>query len=115
GHVHTSYEQAVIATGRIQSYGPNLQTIPIRTEMGQQIRKAFVPRNDDYLLLAADYSQIELRIAAELSQDEGMMATFTENEDIHTATAMKIYDVDFDGVTAEMRRRAKTVNFGIIY
>ena len=115
GHVHTSYEQAVIATGRIQSYGPNLQTIPIRTEMGQQIRKAFVPRNDDYLLLAADYSQIELRIAAELSQDESMMATFTENEDIHTATAMKIYDVDFDGVTAEMRRRAKMVNFGIIY
>jgi DNA polymerase-1 len=115
GHVHTSYEQAVIATGRIQSYGPNLQTIPIRTEMGQQIRKAFVPRNEDYLLMAADYSQIELRIAAELSQDQGMMETFVNREDIHTATAMKIYDVDFDGVTDEMRRRAKTVNFGIIY
>lgn len=115
GHVHTSYEQSVIATGRIQSYGPNLQTIPIRTEMGRQIRKAFVPRNDEYLLLAADYSQIELRVAAELSRDEGMMATFVEGEDIHSATAMKIYNVDADGVTSEMRRRAKTVNFGIIY
>ena len=115
GRVHTHYEQAVIATGRIQSYGPNLQTIPIRTEMGQQIRKAFVSRSDDYQLMAADYSQIELRIAAELSLDEGMMATFLNGEDIHTATAMKIYDVDFDDVTTEMRRRAKTVNFGIIY
>ncbi len=115
GRVHTSYEQAVIATGRIQSNGPNLQTIPVRTEMGRQIRKAFVPRDDDYLLMAADYSQIELRIAAELSRDEGMMETFIRNEDIHSATAMKIYDVDYDGVTDEMRRRAKTVNFGIIY
>ena len=115
GRVHTSYEQAVIATGRIQSHGPNLQTIPVRTEMGRQIRKAFVPRDDDFLLMAADYSQIELRIAAELSRDEGMMTTFIQKEDIHSATAMKIYDVDFDGVTDEMRRRAKTVNFGIIY
>ena len=115
GRVHTSYEQAVIATGRIQSYGPNLQTIPVRTEMGRQIRKAFVPRNDDFHLMAADYSQIELRIAAELSRDEGMMATFIQKEDIHSATAMKIFEVDFDGVTDEMRRRAKTVNFGIIY
>ena len=115
GRVHTSYEQAVIATGRIQSHGPNLQTIPVRTEMGRQIRKAFVPRDDDYLLMAADYSQIELRIAAELSRDEGMMETFIRNEDIHSATAMKIYDVDYEGVTDEMRRRAKTVNFGIIY
>ena len=115
GRVHTSYEQAVIATGRIQSHGPNLQTIPVRTEMGRQIRKAFVPRDDDYLLMAADYSQIELRIAAELSRDEGMMETFIQHEDIHSATAMKIYDVDPDGVTDEMRRRAKTVNFGIIY
>ena len=115
GRVHTSYEQAVIATGRIQSHGPNLQTIPVRTEMGRQIRKAFVPRDDDYLLMAADYSQIELRIAAELSRDEGMMETFIQHEDIHSATAMKIYDVDYDGVTDEMRRRAKTVNFGIIY
>ena len=115
GRVHTSYEQAVIATGRIQSHGPNLQTIPVRTEMGRQIRKAFVPRDDDFLLLAADYSQIELRIAAELSRDEGMMTTFIQKEDIHSATAMKIYDVDFDGVTDEMRRWAKTVNFGIIY
>ena len=115
GRVHTSYEQAVIATGRIQSHGPNLQTIPVRTEMGRQIRKAFVPRNDDFLLMAADYSQIELRIAAELSRDEGMMETFIQHEDIHSATAMKIYDVDQDGVTDEMRRRAKTVNFGIIY
>lgn len=115
GRVHTHYEQAVIATGRIQSYGPNLQTIPVRTELGQQIRKAFVAGSDNHRLMAADYSQIELRIAAELSKDEGMMATFRNHEDIHTATAMKIYDVDFEGVTAEMRRRAKTVNFGIIY
>ncbi len=115
GRVHTSYEQAVIATGRIQSHGPNLQTIPVRTEMGRQIRKAFVPRDDDYVLMAADYSQIELRITAELSHDEGMMETFIQHEDIHSATAMKIYDVPPDGVTDEMRRRAKTVNFGIIY
>ena len=115
GRVHTSYEQAVIATGRIQSHGPNLQTIPVRTEMGRQIRKAFVPRDGKYLLMAADYSQIELRIVAELSRDEGMMTTFRQKEDIHTATAMKIYNVDFVGVTEEMRRSAKTVNFGIIY
>jgi DNA polymerase-1 len=115
GRVHTHYEQAVIATGRIQSYNPNLQTIPIRTELGQEIRKAFVPRNDGYLIMSADYSQIELRIAAELSRDEGMMETFRKGEDIHTATAMKIYEVDFGAVTADMRRQAKTVNFGIIY
>jgi DNA polymerase-1 len=115
GRVHTTYEQAVIATGRIQSVNPNLQTIPVRTEMGQEIRKAFVPRNDHFLLLAADYSQIELRLAAELSQDEGMLETFISNGDIHTATATKIYDVEPEDVTAEMRRQAKTVNFGIIY
>ncbi|MBT5873388.1 MAG: DNA polymerase I, partial [Candidatus Latescibacteria bacterium] len=115
GRVHTYYDQASIATGRIQSSNPNLQTIPIRTDMGQEIRKAFVPRSDEYLLLAADYSQIELRIAAELSQDEGLMETFLNEEDIHSATAMKIYEVDTEDVTAEMRRRAKTVNFGIIY
>ncbi|MBM3264808.1 MAG: DNA polymerase I, partial [candidate division Zixibacteria bacterium] len=115
GRVHTHYEQAVIATGRIQSYNPNLQTIPIRTELGQQIRRAFVPRSDDFLMLSADYSQIELRIAAALSEDEGMIETFRHGEDIHTATAMKIYEIDKEGVTTEMRRQAKTVNFGIIY
>ena len=115
GRVHTHYEQAVIATGRIQSYNPNLQTIPVRTELGQEIRRAFVPRNNQYQILSADYSQIELRIAAELSQDAGMIETFRNKEDIHTATAMKIYDVGFGQVTADMRRQAKTVNFGIIY
>lgn len=115
GRVHTHYEQAVIATGRIQSYNPNLQTIPVRSELGQEIRRAFVPRNDAYQLLSADYSQIELRVAAELSQDAGMIETFRNKEDIHTATAMKIYDVGFGQVTADMRRQAKTVNFGIIY
>ncbi len=113
--VHTTYEQAIIATGRLQSHGPNLQTIPVRTEMGRQIRKAFVPRDDDYLMMAADYSQIELRIVAELSQDESMMNTFIQDDDIHTATAMKLYNVSLAEVTDEMRRRAKTVNFGIIY
>ena len=115
GHVHTTYEQAVTATGRLQSSGPNLQNIPVRSEFGREIRKAFVPRSPEYLLLSADYSQIELRLAAEISGDVGMQQTFKENGDIHATTAMKVYEVDEAGVTVEMRRRAKAVNFGIIY
>ena len=112
GRVHTHYEQAVAATGRLQSHAPNLQTIPIRTELGREIRKAFVPRSEAFELLAADYSQIELRIAAELSGDEAMNEVFRTGRDIHTETAEKIYGVDADD---ERRRQAKTVNFGIIY
>ena len=115
GRVHTHYEQAVTATGRMQSHGPNLQTIPVRSEQGREIRKAFVPRNDAFTLLSADYSQIELRIAAELSGDEGMLEIFRSGGDIHTATAMKIYGLDEEDVTADMRRESKMVNFGIIY
>ena len=115
GRVHTSYEQAVTATGRMQSHSPNLQTIPIRSQQGREIRRAFVPRDEDYVLLSADYSQIELRVAAELSADVDMLQTFREGGDIHMTTAMKIYDVEAEGVTDDMRRQAKTVNFGIIY
>ncbi|NKB72740.1 MAG: DNA polymerase I [Candidatus Latescibacteria bacterium] len=115
GHVHTHYEQAVTATGRMQSSGPNLQNIPIRTDQGREIRRAFLPAGDEFTLLSADYSQIELRLIAELSGDEELLKAFDEGADIHSATAIKIYDVDTDGVTADMRRKAKTVNFGIIY
>jgi len=113
--IHTSYNQAVAATGRLSSTAPNLQNIPIRTERGREIRKAFVPRNEDYVLLAADYSQIELRLIAELSNDEAMMEAFVNGLDIHTATASKVYDVSLSEVTKDMRRNAKTVNFGIVY
>jgi len=113
--IHTSYNQAVAATGRLSSNNPNLQNIPIRTEMGREIRKAFVPRNDEYTLLAADYSQIELRIIAELSKDEGLIDTFKQGLDVHTATAARIFGVELDKVTSDMRRSAKTVNFGIVY
>ena len=115
GHVHTHYEQAVTATGRMQSSGPNLQNIPIRTDQGRQIRRAFLPAGDEYTLLSADYSQIELRLIAELSGDRELLKAFDEGADIHSATATKIYGVGEDGVTADMRRKAKTVNFGIIY
>jgi DNA polymerase-1 len=115
GRIHTSYNQAVAATGRLSSNNPNLQNIPIRTDRGREIRKAFVPRNKDFTLLAADYSQIELRIIAHLSKDEGMMEAFKKGLDIHTATASRVYGVDLEDVTKEMRRNAKTVNFGIIY
>lgn len=114
-HVHTDYMQTVAATGRLSSNNPNLQNIPIRTERGRQVRKAFVPRNEDYVLLAADYSQIELRIIAALSQEDTMIAAFKNNEDIHTATASKVFNVPLDEVTREQRSNAKTVNFGIIY
>ncbi len=115
GRIHTSYNQAVAATGRLSSNNPNLQNIPIRTEKGREIRKAFIPRNSEYTLLAADYSQIELRIIAHLSKDKGMIGAFNEGYDIHTATAAKVYGVEYHEVTKDMRRNAKTVNFGIIY
>lgn len=115
GRLHTTYSQAVAATGRLSSDHPNLQNIPIRTERGREIRKAFVPRNNDYVLLAADYSQIELRIIAELSSDEGMLQAFTDGLDIHASTASKVFGVSMDDVTREMRSKAKAVNFGLAY
>ena len=115
GRVHTHYSQVWTATGRIQSNDPNLQTIPVRKERGKDIRAAFVPRDDNHLILSADYSQIELRVMAELSGDEGMLEAFQSGEDIHTVTASKVYKVDVEDVTREMRDKAKTVNFGIIY
>ena len=113
--LHTTFNQTVTATGRLSSNNPNLQNIPIRTERGREIRKAFVPRNDDYILLAADYSQIELRIIASLSHDRHMIEAFTNKYDIHTTTAAKIYNIAMEQVTPELRRNAKSVNFGIIY
>ena len=115
GLIHTSYNQAVAATGRLSSNNPNLQNIPIRTVRGQQIRKAFVPRSEDFLLLSADYSQIELRIIASLAKEEAMIEAFKNKEDIHTATAARVWGVNSADVTKEMRSKAKTVNFGIIY
>ena len=115
GRIHTSYNQVVAVTGRLSSDNPNLQNIPIRTERGREIRKAFVARDKDFVLLSADYSQIELRIIAELSQDPGMLEAFNSGEDIHAATASKVYGVSLTEVTSDMRRNAKMVNFGIIY
>jgi DNA polymerase-1 len=115
GRIHTIYNQAVAATGRLSSNNPNLQNIPIRTPRGKEIRKAFVSRNDNYLLMAADYSQIELRIIAALSKDPSMVRAFQNNEDIHAATAAKVFEVPLNEVTREQRSNAKTVNFGIIY
>lgn len=115
GKVHTSFNQIVAATGRLSSDNPNLQNIPIRTQRGKEIRKAFVPRNEEYLLLSADYSQIELRIIAGISKDESMIEAFRQGNDIHAATAAKVYGTDISQVTPEMRRNAKMVNFGIIY
>ncbi len=115
GRVHTDYMQTVAATGRLSSNNPNLQNIPIRTERGRQVRKAFVPKNDDYTLLAADYSQIELRIIAALSEETTMIEAFKNGEDIHASTAAKVFDVPLEEVTREQRSNAKTVNFGIIY
>ncbi|WP_378184239.1 DNA polymerase I [Aquimarina sp. SS2-1] len=115
GHVHTDYMQTVAATGRLSSNNPNLQNIPIRTERGRQVRKAFVPRNNEYTLLAADYSQIELRIIAALSEEETMINAFKNGEDIHASTASKVFNVAIEEVTREQRSNAKTVNFGIIY
>lgn len=115
GRVHTSFNQAVAVTGRLSSIDPNLQNIPIRTDRGKEIRKAFTSRGDGWTLLSADYSQIELRIVAAISGDENMIKAFVENKDIHTATAAKVYGVAESEVTGEMRRAAKAVNFGIIY
>ena len=115
GRVHTDYMQTVAATGRLSSNNPNLQNIPIRTERGRQVRKAFIPRNEDYTLLAADYSQIELRIIAALSEEEIMISAFKNGEDIHASTASKVFNVPINEVTREQRSNAKTVNFGIIY
>ena len=115
GLVHTSYNQAVTATGRLSSTNPNLQNIPVRTDKGREIRKAFVPRDKNHILLAADYSQIELRIITHLSGDPAMSEAFREGLDIHAATAARVYKVPIDKVTKDMRRHAKAVNFGIIY
>jgi DNA polymerase-1 len=115
GRVHTSYNQAVAATGRLSSVNPNLQNIPIRTERGREVRKAFIPRDNGHSIISADYSQIELRIIAEISKDPNMMQAFVDNLDIHTATAANVYGIALDEVTSEQRRNAKAVNFGIIY
>ncbi|HAW52792.1 MAG TPA: DNA polymerase I, partial [Flavobacteriales bacterium] len=115
GRIHTTYSQTIAATGRLSSVSPNLQNIPIKTARGREIRKAFIPRDSNHLLLSADYSQIELRIIAALSGDENMIAAFKNNEDIHTSTAAKIFGVKPDEVDREMRTKAKSVNFGIIY
>ncbi len=113
--IHTTYSQTVAATGRLSSNNPNLQNIPIRTERGQQIRKSFVPRDSDFVLLAADYSQIELRLIAEMSGDEEMKSSFLRGEDIHKSTAAKVFNLPLEKVSREQRSYAKTVNFGIIY
>jgi len=115
GRVHTSYAQAVAVTGRLSSNNPNLQNIPVRTERGREIRKAFIPRDENHVLLSADYSQIELRIVAAISGDAAMCEAFRLGKDIHTATAAKVYNVDEKDVVKEMRYKAKSVNFGIIY
>jgi len=115
GRVHTSYAQAVAVTGRLSSNNPNLQNIPVRTERGREIRKAFIPRDDRHVLVSADYSQIELRIVAGISGDPNMCRAFKEKKDIHTATAAKVFGVEEKDVTKEMRYKAKSVNFGIIY
>jgi len=115
GRIHTSYNQVVAVTGRLSSDNPNLQNIPVRTERGRYIRKAFIPRDENHILLSADYSQIELRIVASISKDPNMCEAFRLNKDIHTATAAKVYGIDESEVTKEMRYKAKSVNFGIIY
>ncbi len=115
GKIHTSYNQAIAATGRLSSVNPNLQNIPIRTKNGREMRKAFVPSDANHIFLSADYSQIELRIMAALSGDEEMQKAFNEGKDIHAITASKIYNVPVEEVNEEMRRKAKTANFGIIY
>ena len=115
GRIHAQFNQAITATGRLSSSNPNLQNIPVRNEEGRKIREAFIPANDNYILLAADYSQIELRLVAALSKDESMLEAFFNGDDVHAATAAKIYNVSLPDVTREMRRNAKMVNFGIVY
>ena len=111
----TEFNQAVASTGRLSSNNPNLQNIPIRNPNGREIRKAFICENEDYLMLSADYSQIELRVIASLSKDPNMISAFKNNLDIHASTAAKVFNVDIKEVTKEQRSNAKTVNFGIIY
>ena len=115
GRIHTSFNQAVTATGRLSSTNPNLQNIPIRTEQGRQIRRAFIPSDADHLIFSADYSQVELRLMAHLSGDEALIEAFRHGEDIHRATAARLFGVPLEEVTPEQRRKAKTANFGIIY
>ena len=115
GKIHTSFNQAVTATGRLSSTNPNLQNIPIRDELGRRIREAFIPSDEDHLLLSADYSQVELRLMAHLSEDEGLIAAFEEGRDIHAATAARLFGKSLSEVTSDERRKAKTANFGIIY
>ena len=115
GRVHTTYMQVVAATGRLSSKDPNLQNIPIRTAQGREIRKAFVPRSANHVLVAADYSQVELRIAAAMSEEQGLIEAFQKGEDIHAATAAKVFGVALDDVSREQRSQAKAVNFGILY
>ncbi len=115
GRVHTTFGQTIAATGRLASNNPNLQNIPIRTDRGKEIRKAFIPRDENFLILSADYSQIELRIIAAITQDEGMLEAFSRGEDIHASTASKVFGVPLADVSKEMRRRAKAVNFGLAY
>jgi DNA polymerase-1 len=115
GRIHTSYNQTIASTGRLSSIEPNLQNIPIRTELGKEIRKAFIPRNSDYVIMSADYSQIELRIMASICHDENLIKAFLNGEDIHRSTAAKVFQVDPSEVTPDMRRKAKEVNFGILY
>lgn len=115
GRVHTSYNQAVAATGRLSSNNPNLQNIPIRSERGREVRRAFIARDDSHTLLSADYSQIELRIIAEISKEENMLEAFSKGLDIHAATAARVYGLPLEEVGSDQRRNAKAVNFGIIY
>src|SRR5690606_28111856 len=113
--VHTRFNQALTSTGRLSSIDPNLQNIPIRLEEGRRIRQAFVPSEDNWVIFAADYSQIELRVLAHIANDENLQEAFTQDMDIHTKTAMDVFHVEAEEVTGEMRRQAKAVNFGIVY
>ena len=115
GRIHSSFNQALTATGRLSSNNPNLQNIPIRTPQGARVREAFIPRDEDYVLLAADYSQIELRLIAEMSGEEAMLEAFKSGKDVHSATAARVFDVPYEEVSREQRYRAKTVNFALIY
>ena len=115
GRIHTTFKQTGTATGRLSSAEPNLQNIPIKTELGRELRRYFIPKNEDYVLLDADYSQIELRLLAVISDDEAMKQAFLDGADIHTATACRVFGVDPDGVSVELRKRAKAINFGIVY
>src|SRR5690606_22070406 len=115
GRIHSSFNQALAATGRLSSNNPNLQNIPIKTEAGRKVREAFIPADENHVLLGADYSQIELRLIAHMSGDEAMLEAFNNDQDIHRATAARVFDMPYDAVTSDQRRQAKTVNFSIIY